>query len=172
MNRRTSRRLAVATLALVAATAAHSFAQPARRSGASRGDGPSSTAEQQVLKADTNRFAAMVSGDLAQLDRLLAVELSYVNNRARIEDKHAFLYGIKSGKTKFTSIIPSERQVHVMGTVATVVGVAVMRGEEEPGVDIGIRYTSVHILRDGRWQMIAWQSTRIAPGETVNPRRG
>ena len=137
-----------------------------------REGGPSSTAEQLILKADTDRFTAMVSGDVAMLDRLLAVELSYINNRARIEDKHAFLYGIKSGKTKYTSIIPSERQVHVMGTVATVIGVAVMRGEEEPGVDIGIRYTSVHVLRDGRWQMVAWQSTRIAPNETVNPRRG
>jgi hypothetical protein len=114
----------------------------------------------------------MVSGDVGMLDRLLAVELIYINNRARIEDKHAFLYGIESGKTKYTSIIPSERQVHVMGTVATVIGVAVMRGEEEPGVDIAIRYTGVHVLRDGRWQLIAWQSTRIAPNETVNPRRG
>jgi ketosteroid isomerase-like protein len=160
MNRRFSGRLAVAIGAFVAATAAHPFAQP------------SSTAEQQILKADTDRFTAMVNGDVAMLDRLLAVELSYINNRARIEDKHAFLYGIKSGKTKYTSIVPSERQVHVMGTVATVIGVAVMRGEEEPGVDVAIRYTSVHLLRDGRWQMIAWQSTRIAPNETVNPRRG
>jgi hypothetical protein len=151
-------RLAVAIVALVAATTALSFGQPA--------------AEQLILKADTDRFAAMVSGDVAMLDRLLAVELHYINDRARVEDKHAFLYGIKSGKTKYTSIIPSERQVHVMGTVATLIGVAVMRGEEEPGVDIGIRYTSVHVLRDGRWQMVAWQSTRIAPNETVNPRRG
>jgi hypothetical protein len=137
-----------------------------------REGGPPSTAEQQILKADTDRFTAMVSGDVAMLDRLLAVELSYIRTTGRIEDKHAVLYGIKSGKTKYTSIIPSERQVHVMGTVATVIGVAVMRGEEEPGVDIGIRYTSVHVLREGRWQMIAWQSTRIAPSETVNPRRG
>jgi ketosteroid isomerase-like protein len=160
MNRRSSRRLAVAIVAFVAAAAALSLAQP------------SSTAEQQILKADADRFTAMVSGDVAMLDRLLAVELSYINNHARIEDKHAFLYGIKSGKTKYTSIIPSERQVHVMGNVATVVGVAVIRSEEEPGVDIGIRYTGVHVLRDGRWQLLAWQSTRIAPSETVNPRRG
>jgi ketosteroid isomerase-like protein len=146
--------------ALASGIVAHPFAQPAP------------TAEQQILKADNDRFTAMVSGDLAQLDRLVAVELSYINNRGRIEDKHAFLYRIKSGKTKYTSIIPSERQVHVMGTVATVIGVAVMRGEEEPGVDVEIRYTSVHVLRDGRWQMVAWQSTSIAPNETVNPRRG
>ena len=43
-------------------------------------------------------------------------------------------------------MIPSEREVHVMGTVATVINVAVMRGEEADGSDIGIRYTGVHVL--------------------------
>ncbi|MEO7134768.1 MAG: nuclear transport factor 2 family protein [Vicinamibacterales bacterium] len=160
MNKPPAQRLAVAILAFFAATAALSLAQSA------------STAEQQILKADTDRFKAMVDGDVAMLDRLLAVELSYVHTSARIEDRHAFLYGIKSGKTRYSSIIPSEQQVHVMGTVATVVGVAVVRGEEEQGIDIGIRYTSVHVLREGRWQMVACQSTRIAPNETLNPRIG
>jgi ketosteroid isomerase-like protein len=160
MNRRLSRRLATATLAFLAGTAAFSFGQS------------SPPAEQQILRTDTDRFKAMVNGDVAMLERLLAVELSYIGTTGRIEDKHAVLYGIKSGKTKYSSIIPSERAVHVMGTVATVVGVAVIRGEDEDGSDIGIRYTSVHVLRDSRWQMVAWQSTRIAPNETVNPRRG
>jgi hypothetical protein len=158
MNRRLSQRLVIATLAFLAGTASLLFGQS------------SLTAEQQILSADTDRFKAMVNGDVAMLERQLAVELSYIGTTGRIEDKHAFLYGIKSGKTKYSSIMPSERQVHVMGTVATVVGVAVMHGEE--GQDIGIRYTSVHVLRDGRWQMVAWQSTTIAPNETVNPRRG
>jgi hypothetical protein len=157
MNRRLSQRLVIATLAFLAGTATPSFGQT------------SPTSEQQILRADTDRFKAMVSGDLAMLERQLAVELSYIGTTGRIEDKHAFLYGIKSGKTKYSSIIPSERQVHVMGTVATVIGVAVMHDE---GGDIGVRYTSVHVLRDGRWQMVAWQSTTIAPNETVNPRRG
>jgi ketosteroid isomerase-like protein len=160
MNRPLSRRLLAATLAFLAGTAVLSFGQS------------SPTAEQQILRADTDRFKAMVNGDVATLERLLAVELSYIRTTGRIEDRHAVLYGIRSGKTKYSSIIPSEREVHVMGTVATVIGVAVIRGEEADGSDIGIRYTSVHVLRDGRWQMVAWQSTRIAPNETVNPRRG
>ena len=108
----------------------------------------------------------MVNGDVAMLDRLLAVELSYINNRARIEDKHAFLYGIKSGKTKYTSIIPSERQVHVMGTVATVIGVAVIRGEEEPGAISGFG-TPVCMCCEtaaGRW-------SRGSPPESLRTKR-
>jgi ketosteroid isomerase-like protein len=160
MNVPLSRRLVITSLVLLAGTAAFSFGQS------------SPTAEQQILRADTDRFKAMVNGDVATLERLLAVELSSIRTTGRIEDRHALLYGIKSGKTKYASIIPSERQVHVMGTVATVIGVAVIRGEEEQGSDIGIRYTSVYVLRDSRWQMVTWQSTRIAPNETVNPRRG
>jgi ketosteroid isomerase-like protein len=154
------RNLLTATLACVVCTTALSFGQPA------------ATAEQQLLKADADRFKAMVDRDVAMLDRLVAVELSYIQATGRIEDKHAFLYGIKSGKTTYSSIIPSERQVHVMGTVATVIGVVAIRGAEADGGDSEMRYTSVHVLRDGRWQMVAWQSTRIAPNETVNPRRG
>ena|SRR5438034_453677 len=161
MNTPLTRRLVIAALVCVGGTATLSFGQPSPI-----------TAEQQILRADTDRFKAMVNGDVAMLEKLLAVELSYIGSTGRIEDRHAILYDIKSGKTKYSSIIPSERQVHVMGTVATVIGVAVIRGEDADGSDVGIRYSSVYVLRDGRWQMVTWQSTRIAPNETVNPRRG
>ena len=113
---------------------------------------------------------AMVSGDVAMLDRLLAVELSYIDTTV-----HASRTSMRSctaseaarqntrasfrASGRFTSWGPSQPSI----------GVAVMRGEEEPGVDVGIRYTSVHVLRDGRWQMVAWQSTRIAPERNGQP---
>jgi hypothetical protein len=128
------------------------------------------TPEQQVLQADTDRFNAMVKGDLAALDRLLAIELTYIHSSARLEDKHAFLYGIKSGGTKYLKIIPTERHAHVIGTVAIVTGVAAVhvidRGQD---LDITIRYTNVHVLRDGRWQMMSWQATRLVPSDKVIP---
>jgi ketosteroid isomerase-like protein len=170
MNRRLSQRLVIATLAFLAGTATLSFGQSARPN--AMREGRSATAEQQILSADTDRFKAMVNGDVTMLERQLAVELSYIGTTGRIEDKHAFLYGIKSGKTKYSSIVPSERQVHVMGTVATVIGVAVLRGGDAQSSDVGIRYTSVYVLRESRWQMMSCQSTTIAPNETVNPRRG
>ena len=30
-------------------------------------------------------------------------------------------------------------------------------------VEIALRYTDVWVLRDGRWQMVGWQSTKIVP---------
>jgi Domain of unknown function (DUF4440) len=128
------------------------------------------TPEQQVLQADTERFNAMVRADLAALDRLLALELTYIHASARLEDKHAFMYGIRSGSTKYLKIIPTERHAHVMGNVAIITGVAgvrvIDRGEN---LDVSIRYTNVHILRDGRWQMMSWQATRLVPSDKVIP---
>jgi hypothetical protein len=144
------------------------FAQaPARRSGTAAA---AHTPEQQVLQADDERFNAMVKGDVATLDRLLAVELTYIHASARLEDKHAFLYALKSGNTKYLKIIPTERQVHVMGTVAVITGVAAVhvtdRGQD---LDMTIRFTNVHVLREGRWQMVSWQATRLIPSDKVIP---
>jgi ketosteroid isomerase-like protein len=160
MTRMTTRAYRTAELCVIAVLLSVSipFAQAAK------------TPEQQVLQADTDRFAAMVKGDLGALDKLLAIELTYIHSSARLEDKHAFMYGIKSGGTKYLKIIPTERQVHVMGNVAVVTGVAALhvvdRGQD---LDITIRYTNVHVLRDGRWQMVSWQATRLVPTDKVIP---
>ena len=57
-----------------------------------------------------------------------------------------------------------------MGNVAVVNGVAAVhvvdRGQD---LDITIRYTNVHVLRDRRWQMVAWQATRLVPSDKVIP---
>jgi hypothetical protein len=160
MNTRISQILILVSMA-VAFIASSMFAEPARAA---------ATPEQQVLQEDANRFAAMVKGDLAALDRLLAIELTYIHSNARLEDKHAFLYGIKSGGTKYLKIIPTERQAHVMGNVAVITGVAAVhvvdRGQD---LDITIRYTDVHVLRGGRWQMVSWQATRLVPSDKVIP---
>jgi hypothetical protein len=60
--------------------------------------------------------------------------------------------------------------VHVMGGVGVLTGVAAVheidRGE---GLDLTVRYTAVHVLRDGRWQLTAWQATRLVPSNKVIP---
>lgn len=128
------------------------------------------TPEQQVLKADDERFAAMLKGDVAALDRMLAVELTFIHASARIDDKHSLLYNIKSGDLKYLSIIPTERKVHVMGNVAIITGVTTVHVIDHAlDVDASLRYTNVHILREGRWQMVAWQATRLVPSSTVIP---
>jgi hypothetical protein len=121
-----------------------------------------STADQAVLQADLDRFAAMVKGDAATLDRVLAAELSYTHSNAQVQDKAAFMGDIKSGAIKYLSVEPSDRKVRIFGNTAVVTGGAAVHVIQNGNdLNIKIRYTNTQINRDGRWQMVAWQATRL-----------
>jgi hypothetical protein len=121
-----------------------------------------SAADQAVLQADLDRFAAMVKGDAATLDKVLAAELSYTHSNAQVQDKAAFVGDIKSGAIKYLSVEPSDRKVRMYGNTAVVTGGAAVHVIQYGNdLTIKIRYTNTHINRDGRWQMVAWQATRL-----------
>jgi hypothetical protein len=121
-------------------------------------------AEQQVLQAEKDRFAAMIKNDAAALDKLIAEEVTYTHGSARLVSKAEFIGELTSGAFKYLTITPEEKEwkVRVLGTVAIVNGAASMRVVDH-GNDqtIKIRYTNVQVNRGGRWQMVAWQATRL-----------
>ena len=73
----------------------------------------SQTADAAVRKAEADRFAAMLKGDLAALDTLLAADLTYTHGDGRVVDKAAFIADLKSGDFKYVSIDPENLQVRV-----------------------------------------------------------
>jgi hypothetical protein len=121
-----------------------------------------SAAEKAVLAAENARFAAMLKGDAAALEKLLADELSYTHSNASVQDKAAFISDIKTGKIKYLTIEPTDQKAKVFGTSAIVTGGAsvhvIQNGND---LTFKIRYTDTHINRGGSWQMVAWQSTRL-----------
>ena len=60
-------------------------------------------------------------------------------------------------------IEPNDMAIRVFGDVAVVTGGAGMHVVNQ-GVpaDIKIRYTDVHVRRNGAWEMVAWEATRLA----------
>ena len=120
--------------------------------------------EQQVLQAEKDRFAAMVKGDRAALEKLLADDLTYTHSTALLENKEQFLKSVTSGNIDYVSIVPSETdwKVRVNGNTAVVNGVAAVN-VIDTGKDrkIRIRFTTVQANRGGAWQLLAWQSTVI-----------
>jgi hypothetical protein len=150
-----SRRLVVATVALLTTLSIGALAKsPQAQSG--------SAAEQAVLKADNERFTAMLKADAAALEKLLADELSYTHSNAQVQDKAAFISDIKTGKIKYLTIEPTDQKARVFGTTAVVTGGAsvhvVQNGND---LTFKIRYTNTHLNRGGAWQMVAWQATRL-----------
>jgi len=115
-----------------------------------------------VRDAESRRLRALVSADYQALDLLLADELSYGHSTAKVDSKASYLEPLKSGPTRYTSLQPEDVQVRVYGATAVLTGtmrsVAMVAGQESR---THLRFTSVWIERDARWQMAAWQSTRV-----------
>jgi ketosteroid isomerase-like protein len=120
-------------------------------------------AREEVLAADARRFAAMIQGDQAALDRLLADDLTYTHSSGQLETKAQFLESLRSGKLRYLSAERSDVAVRLYGDTAVVTGraeVKVSTGGEE-GV-LPLRFTEVWVKSGGGWKLTAWQSTRIA----------
>ena len=76
--------------------------------------------------------------------------------------KESFIGALSSGTLNYESIASTDAQVRVYGDTALVTGNADMRVASNGQRNrFSIRYTDVWAQRGGRWQMVAWQSTRL-----------
>lgn len=121
-----------------------------------------SKADEAVRAAELARFKAMTTGDLATLGTLLGDDLVYTHSSALVDSKASYVESMRSGVLKYQTIEPREMKVRVYGTVAVITAAAavtsIFKGQTSSNQ---LRYTDVWVLRDGRWQMVGWQSTRI-----------
>ena len=69
---------------------------------------------------------------------------------------------MESGTTVYTSIEPSEVKAQDLGNAVVLTGVAAISVNSggKPN-SFRVRFTDVYAKRDGRWQMVTWQSTRL-----------
>lgn len=118
--------------------------------------------EQVLIDLDASRMKAMVEGDVATLKSILADELSYFHSSARVDTKESLIAGMESGATTFDSIVPSDVVARVYGASGVVTGTARFNVSTQGGkLDFGVRFTDVWVEKDGDWQMVAWQSTKL-----------
>lgn len=115
-----------------------------------------------ILAAETDRVDALLRADYEALDRLLGEDLTYTHSTAVLDTKAMFLESLRSGRLRYLQFRHEDPKVRVLGDVGlinTVVRiVSVNRGQENRN---HLRVTIVYAKRDGRWQMVAWQSTRM-----------
>jgi ketosteroid isomerase-like protein len=119
-------------------------------------------AEQEIRQREARRFEAIVRGDAAALDDILSDDLSYTHATGVHETKAEFLAKLKSGQLKYESFAPEDVRVRIYGTTGVVTGVARVKVQVkgEP-LSFPLRFTDVYVKQGGRWQMVAWQATRL-----------
>lgn len=116
-----------------------------------------------VKQAELARFKAMTTNDLPALEASLGDDLIYTHSNAAVDTKASYVGSIRSGALKYVSVEPSEMKVRVYGTTAVITAMAKVTSiSNGQTLNNQLRYTDVWVLRDGRWQMVGWQSTRMA----------
>jgi uncharacterized protein (TIGR02246 family) len=115
-----------------------------------------------VKELDAKRFQATTKNDFDTLASLLADDLVYVHSSTKEDGKTAYIDALRTGKTKYESIEPSDVKVRVYGNTAIVNGTAKLSVTTDGKTNsFSLRYTDVWVMRDNKWQMVSWQSTRL-----------
>lgn len=117
---------------------------------------------QAIIELDRKRMNAMAQKDIAALGELLADDLVYTHSSARLDTKESLIEGMRSGKTLYSAVVPSEVKAQDCGDTVILTGVArISVNSGGNAMNFGVRFTDVYANRAGRWQMVAWQSTRL-----------
>ena len=117
---------------------------------------------QLVIDLDRKRMDAMARKDLAALDALISEDLVYTHSTARLDTKQSLLGAMESGTTVYTAVAPSEVKAQDLGDTVVLTGSARIGvlSQGRPN-SFAVRFTDVWSNKAGRWQMVAWQSTRL-----------
>jgi ketosteroid isomerase-like protein len=120
--------------------------------------------DQEVLIAlERGWNEAFYRKDVAFIEKLLAEEFVATYDDGRIGDKATELALVTAFDQAVQSATPEEFAVRVYRDTAVVWFTLRLVGlKDGQRSEMSLRYTDVWIIRDGRWQCVSSQSTRVA----------
>ena len=116
-----------------------------------------------IVGLDRQRMQAMAAKDVPTLNKLLSDGLIYCHSSARIDTKQSLIGAMESGATVYTGVEPSDVKAQDLGDAVVLTGIArinVVSGGKPNA--FSVRFTDVWGKSGGQWQMVTWQSTRLA----------
>jgi hypothetical protein len=120
--------------------------------------------EQQILKTLEQRTQAQIQRDFPTLERLMADECTYTHASSQTQNKTEFIGDLKSGKRAYKALKNTDLRVLVYGHTAVLTGrTGISAVNDGKNTEVSIKFLEVYEKRHGQWQMVAHQSTRIAP---------
>ena len=118
--------------------------------------------ERAVRQVEDKIAAALDHDDADALEKLWASDYVFVNPVGTIFTKAQRLAQLRSGTLNVESYSRDEETIRIYGTTAIVIYRSTVAGQAK-GQDISSkrRVTTVLVKRNGRWQAVSQQSTRI-----------
>jgi ketosteroid isomerase-like protein len=126
--------------------------------------GKDNVAAQEVKEMIAKYREALMRRDVVALDRIWSDDYLFTNADGALLTKAQRLANLKSGATGFESINSNEDEVNlrVYGDVVVVNSRVTLKGQYS-GKKTSGQFRSLHVWvrREGRWQLVANQITRI-----------
>ena len=118
--------------------------------------------EDEIRKAEKAWAAAVVAGDQAALDHILAGQLIYAHSTGVIESKSDYTGRLRAGKLKYDAIDHEKLEVRMYGSAAVAHAHVRMRGRSDAR-PFNDRLMMLHlwVRQHGRWQLAAHQTTTL-----------
>lgn len=116
----------------------------------------------EVEALERARFKAQIAMDVPALRPMLADDLVYCHSTGVCQNKEEFIGFVTSGTNQYLAMDVMYMTPRVVDGAVVVNGKLDIRvianGKEQHFQGI---YTDVYAKRDGRWQLVTWQSTRL-----------
>lgn len=119
-----------------------------------------SITEDEVLKAEDARYAALIGNDFAAMERLFADDLLYVHSSGAVDDKDGYIARLRSNAWRYRAMRWSDVKVRIYGCVALITGRCnfdvTVNGKESAAKPL---FHSVWAKTNSGLQFVSWQST-------------
>jgi hypothetical protein len=117
-----------------------------------------------ILGAEQIRCAAMLSNDIDALDKVLDPRLHFAHATGAVDDKAGYLAKMAAGRIEYVHINWSEEAVTALGTDSALLTGKMTTDVKVEGVAkcLTNRVMMIWGQTDGRWRVIAFQSTPTA----------
>jgi hypothetical protein len=123
----------------------------------------SSADEKAVLDVEKQRFDAQITKNYAVLEKLLSDDLIYNHSNGNQDSKQSYIQSIKDGKQRYDAIEAQEQKVRLYGNTAVVNGICQVKATNNgQSINTRLRYMDVYVRKGSQWQLVAWQSLRLA----------
>jgi hypothetical protein len=117
---------------------------------------------EEALRAEQDRYAAQMQGDVAAMRRLIGDDLVYIHSSTVQDTKASFIESIRSGNVKYRTMKRGDVKVRTYGCIAIVSGGAsfgvTVKGEDR---NLNLLFHAVYAKRAAGIQFVSWQATKL-----------
>jgi len=120
---------------------------------------PKPDAKAAVLAAEQKWVAAVIHGDGATLEKLMASDIQYTHSSAATQTRAEFIQAATSGSTKYLSIDFSDEVVRQYGRTVIITHKANIKTAQTGEAHLYVG--EVWAEQNGGWQMVSRQATKL-----------